>query len=99
MYPAIYIGSMLESNGYNVKCHSTTRSPIEVSNDESYPLTHGTKLPSVYDLDRDTFIYNLDKYDSVIIVTEEFASSVEYLVKAVQDYGNDNITVVKVRTF
>ena len=95
MHPAIMLGSYLESKGYNVVSHSTTRSPIEVSNDTGYPLTSRWELPSVYDTDRITYIYNLKKYDQVIIVTEKNTCE-DALVQALHNVGNNNILVVRV---
>lgn len=97
MYPAIYIGAKLENElGVNVYCHSTTRSPIAVSNEMGYPLVDACELPSLYDKDRDTFIYNLKKYDKVYIVTEQNAVYSDYLIQALTDAKNDNITLVEI---
>lgn len=95
MYPAIRVGENLEKEGYKVVSHSTTRSPIEVSSDRGYPLTSRCQLPSVYDANRVTYIYNLDVYDKVIIVTEN-NTNVNSLVKALKDKGNEDICVVKI---
>lgn len=70
MYPAIYTGSRIEENGYEVKTHSTTRSPVMVSNESDYPLHQRFALQSVYDPDRKTFIYDIDQYDQVIVITD-----------------------------
>lgn len=72
MYPAIYVGSMLEENGMQVCTHSTTRSPIAVSMEADYPLHTRYELRSLYEDDRKTFIYDLDKndYDVVIVITD-----------------------------
>ena len=95
MHPAITLGSYLENKGYNVVSHSTTRSPIEVSLNKGYPLTSRWELPSVYDDTRTTYIYNLKKYDRVVIVTER-GTCVDVLVKALRDVGNTDILLVRV---
>lgn len=55
-----------------VRFHSTTRSPIMVSEETS--LYNGKILPSAYDKDRKTYLYNLRKSDKVFIMTEKNAS-------------------------
>lgn len=101
MYPAIMLGAMYEHVGHNVVCHSTTRSPICVvseSTDESYPLHSAYKLPSVYDENRLTYIYNVGTYDHVIIVSDCDAGSVglKCLILVLRLMGNSDITFVKV---
>ena len=71
MYPGLmFAKSLSEKCGSNVKFHATTRSPIEVADDGSYPLHKRYELKSVYDANRTTYIYDLDRYDEVFIVTE-----------------------------
>jgi hypothetical protein len=97
MYPAIYFASLLESEFY-VTCHSTTRSPIAVSKVENYPLKDSIKLPSVYDRNRETYLYNTCNCsdDAVIIITEESATNVEPLIKHFCD-NNKNTKVILVK--
>ena len=70
MYPALILGEKLESMGMTVFSHSTTRSPIGVSDENDYPIRSGYKIHSFYDKDRETYIYNTDRYDKVIVVTD-----------------------------
>ena len=49
MYPALFVGSKLEETGCLVRCHATTRSPIEVSDEEAYPLHARYELRSLYE--------------------------------------------------
>lgn len=95
MYPAIYLGFHLELKGANVFCHSTTRSPIAVSDDDGYPLSSRYKLNSFYDKDRVTYLYDFDRYDMVIVVTDasEGVSGVgeSSLLSALESVGNQNI--------
>ena len=98
MYPSIYIASLLEKNGNVVKCHSTTRSPIAVSLEKDYPLHERFSLVSLYDDNRKTFIYNLDKYDEVLIITDSTNKSrmgINSLVNALAEKGNTNISLVR----
>lgn len=76
MYPAVILGQMLESRGYEVRTHSATRSPIVPSSDSGYPLDMRCRLHSFYDRERTTYLYNLYKCDMTILLTDsEFADS------------------------
>lgn len=72
MLPSIVAGKVLSEtySHLSVRCHATTRSPITISTDEGYPITNGCTLRSVYDKDRKTYLYNLQHYDLVIVVTD-----------------------------
>ncbi|MBQ7528451.1 phosphoribosyltransferase domain-containing protein [bacterium] len=71
MYPALILGRELEKLGAaQVRCHATTRSPIGISNESSYPITQGFELTSLYEAERTTYIYNLEQYDTAIIVSD-----------------------------
>ena len=91
MYPAILTGKKIEQNGNFVRTHSTTRSPISVFDSDSasgckkYPLYSRFTLASLYDEERTTYIYNLDYYDKILIITD---SSAGYST----DYSTDSST-------
>ena len=53
-----------------MKCHATTRSPIAVSREAEYPLHCRYELPSFYEMGRRTFVYELKRYDRVLILTD-----------------------------
>lgn len=98
MYPAMYIGARLADEGYNVKNHATTRSPIAVSRDEGYPLHTRYTLKSLYDEERTTFIYNIEKYDAVLIVSDAENvqdTSLNSLTNAIASGGNSRIFIIK----
>ncbi len=99
MYPAIFISSQLEKQGNTVRCHSTTRSPITVSSEADYPVYCRYKVKSLYDSNRTTFIYNLAKYDKVLIVTDADVSKENQglitLINALELCGNDDISVIR----
>ena len=99
MYPAICLGKVVldRDPGCKVRVHATTRSPIIVSSQEDYPLTSRFKLRSFYDEARTTFIYNLDHYDKVLIVTdsENEEAGLSDLITALENKGNQNIDVWK----
>lgn len=71
MYPALVVGAELEKlvEG-QVYCHATTRSPIGVWDAADYPIRSGYRIRSFYEMERVTFLYNLDGYDAVVIVTD-----------------------------
>lgn len=98
MYPAIYAASKLEKEGYYVKCHSTTRSPIAVSTEEGYPLRERYELHSPYEYGRRTFIYDLQKYDKAVIFTDARGGAergLGDLCRHLRECGNDKIYVVR----
>lgn len=75
MLPALLIGEAIEHRGIakSVKCHATTRSPIGICTLPDYPIQSGFQVHSFYDLERETYIYNVAKYDLVIIVSDSKA--------------------------
>ena len=96
MYPAIKIGAYLESLGFDVSSHSTTRSPIGVAKLCEYPLYTQLCLSSVYNLNRNTYLYNLKKYDAVYIVTDAgyHNKGLSELILALRLFGNTDITEI-----
>lgn len=97
MFPALYIGWKMEENDNSVRCHSTTRSPIAVSLEREYPLHSRYELKSLYDSERRTFIYDLEEYDRVYVVTDAPVNETEgikMLVNALRTH-NKNITVIR----
>ena len=103
MYQALYVGYRLEENGLNVYSHSTTRSPIATDIHNDYPVHTRYELISLYDSERKTFIYDLEKYDKVLIITDAVkgAESVEKdyginsLVNALKANDNEKIYIVR----
>ena len=97
MYPAIRLGEILKKDGVAeaVKVHATTRSPIIASCEDGYPLNHRYQIRSVYDKERDTYVYNLKKYDKVIVVTDTgiVVEGMNDLLVALRSVGNKNILV------
>lgn len=54
----------------DVKFHATTRSPILTSTEEEYPLHSRYKINSPYELERITYVYNLEAYDLAVILSD-----------------------------
>lgn len=98
MYSALYVAKKIEEMGNDVRCHSTTRSPISVSKDEAYPLHKRYELRSFYDINRTTYVYDINRYDYVIIITdanEGYEEGLCSLVNVLQENGNNNIAMVR----
>lgn len=97
MYPAMRVGAFLEGQKKRVKFHATTRSPIAICEEDDYPLKARYELVSLYEEDRRTFIYNLKKYECVLILTDAAPicqKGLMSLLAALRSCGNDNITVL-----
>lgn len=98
MYPSLIFGEISEErNGGRVLCHSTTRSPIGISDDENYPINSGVKLRSFYDDSRETFIYDLAPHDFVVIISDsegDISAGLGDLAAALADCGCGKIFAV-----
>jgi hypothetical protein len=97
MYPAIYLAREIAKTARSVKTHSTTRSPILPRRDDEYPLKTRDCFASVYDKERVTYLYNLTKYDTVIVITDSEAANLTELLYVIKSYGNAKIYAVTVR--
>ena len=108
MYPALFVARELEELGKEVRCHSTTRSPIAVSKEEEYPLHTRYELRSLYDSDRVTYLYDIGNYDCTVIVTDAVNDDserdrdedgdrrgIDLLLGALHMSGNQNIYIVR----
>ncbi len=100
MFPGIWLGRKLEKQwpGKKIRFHATTRSPIEISKGEGYPLQSRAELESLYEAGRKTFLYNLDRYDRVLILTdarENWKKGLEDLAEALRQYGNEKIRLIQ----
>ena len=72
MLPSLILGQQLAQRlgSGAVRCHATTRSPIGVSQETGYPIISGAQVRSFYSDDRKTYLYNLDSYDAVVVVSD-----------------------------
>lgn len=94
MYPSIFVAKKIEEHGKCVRCHATTRSPIVVSKEPEYPVHERYELVSLYEDERRTFLYELKKYDCVVIITDaerRCSTGVNSLINALEICGNSNI--------
>lgn len=102
MFPALLLGARIERMWPHalVRFHATTRSPIEVSLNDAYPLHSRYSLQSLYEDGRRTYVYDLDRYDAVLIVTDAdplCMAGLSSLVGALEQRGNDAITLIEWR--
>lgn len=70
MFPGLYAGKCLEEEGYTVKFHATTRSPMAVSGCVGYPVHERYSLCGMYEEDRKIYVYDIGSYDAVIVMTD-----------------------------
>lgn len=100
MYPPLYVARGLEEQGKKVSFHATTRSPIAVSRQKDYVLHTRYQLTSLYEKERTTFVYNLRKYDDVLVITDASVSSdsssqgMAELIGALREAGNEKVQFV-----
>lgn len=107
MYVPIRIADELAKLGkYAVETHSTTRSPIDISEKDTETFSRGTelttrmKVSSVYDKDRQTYIYNLADYTTgvpnvCVLITD--GKNTEELEKELMGiYGERRVLIVKI---
>lgn len=98
MYPALCLAAFLEKEGGQVRCHSTTRSPISVSRAPEYPLHDRYEIRSFYDSRRVTYVYELSAYDETVIVTDAEGTGGEglySLINALVSCKNERIHVIR----
>lgn len=98
MIPMLIADYFEQYDGVDVLFHATTRSPITpcLSHAE-YAATCVNPLTSPYG-DRETYIYNLKKYDKVIVVTEGHDDTGKFkatVIEALKSHGNTDITFIK----
>lgn len=97
MYPALFAADRLERLGRDVWFHTTTRGPVAVSTAAGYPLHTRCTLKSMYDSSRTTYLYDLDRYDAVVIITDakgDIEEGAATLLNALALCGNDRAILV-----
>ena len=86
MLPGLILGRELERRGAKVCFHATTRSPIGISDVQGYPIWKGWEIRSLYDESgaRKNYIYDLQRYAQVIIVSDTFLPEQERIQSLLQ---------------
>lgn len=100
MFPPLLLAGALEGRYRcaSVRFHATTRSPILPCGAEDYPVFSRISLRSVYDPARPTFIYNLRKYDKVLILHDspkQYDPGLLDLRTALAQHGCQDISVYR----
>ena len=100
MYPALMAALELEKKyaSCDIKFHATTRSQILVSSDKGYPLRSRYRLISPYENERTTYVYNIEKYDRVFVLTDapiKENPGINSVINALKSVGNKEITVCR----
>lgn len=90
MFHAIYLSCLLD--GFT---QSTTRSPIVCSNYKDYPIKNGSIIPSAYDSSRTNYIYNLNKYDEIVVLGDFINKEFEKNIKALLLHFSKNLKILK----
>ena len=98
MFPPLYVASQIEAtcNCCEVKFHATTRSPILPSESADYPLLARFQLKSIYDNERTIYVYNLKKYDKVIIIHDAPKENMAGLHSLVAALGENQCTDITI---
>ena len=100
MYPVIYAADKIQTMYPEKHCyvHATSRSPIIAFHQEPYPIYSREEVVSFYEKDRNVFLYNLKKYDCVIVLTDaenEMKDAAYSMERVMKKYGNDNWRLVQ----
>jgi hypothetical protein len=100
MVVPIMVGSELKRiYNLNVKCHSSSRSKIDVLNSDFDDRWTGIKdrhkIPSMYDINRETYIYNLNDYSDIVILISD-GRYTEEMLKQLPEFKTNQLIVVRV---
>ncbi len=88
-YPMMAARDLEQSLGCKVKYRATTRSPISCSSKDGYIIKDAITLPSVYEKDRQTYLYNMNDDYSKIIVVSDVNMTLEFK-QAITEFANKN---------
>ena len=79
------------------KVRSTTRSPIAISPEDNYLIKNAIHLPSAYNSQRSTYLYNVtEEVDRYIIVYEEMTKAFEESIREqLQPYSRQEIIFIQ----
>ena len=87
MYLPILVANYL---GNQTTVRATTRSPIAVCEDEGYLIYNGIEMPSAYESNRVTYLYDIDNsYDTALVIVE--TATVEFKKHIEQELKNKGI--------
>lgn len=70
-YPLMIAKNIKKVANCNVKYRATTRSPITSCNDNNYIIKDSITLPSAYEENRQTYLYNMSgNYNKIIVISD-----------------------------
>lgn len=100
MYPVILAGAWLKQSrpGMQVRVHALSRSPILSLDSRQYAVKNRSRIPSLYDVGRQVYLYNLDRYDQVILFTDAAVpdpAAEQACVSVLEQFGNRQIALVR----
>lgn len=88
-YPMMAARDLEQSLGCKVKYRATTRSPISCCSKDGYIIKDAITLPSAYDKDRQTYLYNMNDDYSKIVVISDVNMTLEFK-QAITEFGVNN---------
>ncbi len=92
MYPSIILADVLSRHGKEAVVQATTRVPTCVHIEGEDTLKTRNTIESLYG-DRVNYIYNLDKYDFVFIVTDGKILP-DKMIEVLHSYENEKISII-----
>lgn len=95
--PPILLGKMLAERGVEARVHGVTRSPILPSCAEDYPIKTRSVLRSLYDGRRTVFLYNSEKCDLTIVITDAPSVDKKDLERLCGACGGERVAAVFLR--
>ena len=99
IYVPIRLAEYIDKNTeefVKVYVHSSTRSPIEVSKEDDYPLNTRYEVKSIYDKNRQTYIYDLKNSDIFFLVSDGKDKIGENdILEAIRLAGNKDIYFIR----
>lgn len=96
--PPILLGKMLSEKGIKTRVHGVTRSPILPSGAEGYPIKTRSVLRSLYDGGRTVFLYNTEKCDLTIVMTDAVSVDENALARLCGACGGERVVLVSLRS-
>ena len=92
--PPIMLGNMLAEKGFEVRAHGVTRSPILPSDAADYPIKKRSVLRSMYDSGRTVYLYNSERCDLTIVMTDAESTSRDDMLRLCGACGGDKVWAV-----
>ena len=97
-YPLMIAKEIQDLFKCNVKYRATTRSPISTCNEDGYIIKDGITLPSAYEKNRQTYLYNMiGNYDKIIVISDcKMTSDFKQALTLFSNENNKEIIFIEV---